>query len=268
MSEQVLGVLRAWGPRVLWAIVALTLGWLLAGWSSTRTSRLLARTSHVEPTLAGFLTGLVRWAILLVAAISALGLLGVQTASFAAVLGAIGVAIALGFQGTLASLAAGVLLLVFRPFRVGDTIRLGAQQGRVEAIDLFMTAIDTPDNRRVLLPNNAVFGQTIENLTFHRRRVVELTVPVPAALDLDDARRALEAAARAAYAECGAVAACPAPTNDMEGGPTAPEVLAVEVQAAAVVFRVRVPVATERLAAATHALARGVRRALDGAAKR
>src|SRR5690606_14915449 len=126
-------------------------------------------------------------------------------------------------------------------FRVGDTIKVGLQQGKVDAIDLFTIAMDTTDNRRVIVPNNAVFGQVIENLSFHPRRVVELTVPVPGTIEVEDARRALEEAAR------GVAEALPEPP---------PEVLAFEVQAAQVLFRVRVWVPTERLGSATDAMAR------------
>ncbi|MBX3471689.1 MAG: mechanosensitive ion channel family protein [Planctomycetes bacterium] len=252
VSEAALGMARVWAIRTLWAVVIMLVGWLMAGWLSSRTGRGLDR-AHLEPTLARFLAGLVRWTVLVIAAVSALSALGVHTTSFAALIGAAGLAVALGFQGTLASFAAGVLLIVFRPFRVGDTIRVGAQQGRVDQIDLFTTALDTTDNRRVVVPNHLVFGQTIENLTFHGRRVVELTVPSPNAVDVEDARRALEEAARSL------------PEGLEE---PAPEVQAIELQAAQVMFRVRVWVPTERLAPASDALVRAARRALDAAPKR
>lgn len=252
VNEVALTVARAWAIKIVWALVVVLIGWIVSSWLGARAGRALQR-AHLEPTLASFLGGLVRWSILVVASVSALGLLGLTTTSFAAVIGAVGVAVALALQGTLTSLAAGVLLLVFRPFQVGDTIKVGAQQGKVDSIDLFTIAIDTTDNRRVIVPNNAVFGQTIENLSFHPRRVVELAVPVPNAIDVEDARRAL----------ADALAELPDRVPELP-----PEVQAYEVQAAQVMFRVRVWVATERVPTATDALVRATRRALDTAPKR
>lgn len=252
MSDAALALARTWAIKVVWALVVLLIGWIVSSWLGARAGRGLTR-ARVEPTLASFLAGVVRWSILVVTVVSALGMLGLTTTSFAAVIGAVGLALALALQGTLTSLAAGVLLIVFRPFKVGDTIKVGVQQGKVDSIDLFTTAIDTTDNRRVVVPNHAVFGQTIENLSFHPRRVVELAVPVPNAIDVEDARRALTEAVRALPE------ALPEP---------APEVQAYEVQAAQVMFRVRVWAPTERLTDATDALVRATRRALDGASKR
>lgn len=252
LSDAALALIRVWAIKVLWASVAMVVGWIVASWLATRAAGGLRR-ARFEPTLAGFLAGFLRWAILAYAFVTALGFLGVGTTSFAALLGATGIAIALALQGTLSSFAAGVLLILFRPFKVGDTIKVGLQQGRVDEIDLFTTSIDTADNRRVILPNSAVFGQTIENHTHHRRRVVELTVPVANAIDVEDARRALEDATRA--------------LPDALTEPP-PEVQAVEVQALQVMFRLRVWVPTERLATSTDAAVRAVRRALDAAPKR
>lgn len=251
-SDAALTLARVWALRVVWTLVVLLIGWIVSGWLGARAAGGLRR-ARVEPTLASFLGGVLRWSVLVIAGVTALSLLGVQTTSFAALVGAVGLALALAFQGTLTSLAAGVLLIVFRPFRVGDTIKVGLQQGKVDAIDLFTIAMDTTDNRRVIVPNNAVFGQVIENLSFHPSRVVELTVPVPGAIEVEDARRALEEAAR------GVAEALPEPP---------PEVLAFEVQAAQVLFRVRVWVPTERLGSATDAMARAARRALDAAPRR
>lgn len=252
LSDATLALVRVWAIKLIWAAVAMIVGWFVASWIGMRSTGALRR-ARFEPTLAAFLSGAARWAILVFAFVTALGFLGVGTTSFAALLGAGGIALALALQGTLTSFAAGVFLIVFRPFRVGDTIKVGLQQGRVDEIELFTTTIDTTDNRRVILPNSAIFGQTIENHTHHRRRVVELTVPVPNAIDVEDARRALEEAARS--------------VAEGQAEPP-PEVLATEVQAAQVLFRVRVWVPTERLATATDGVVRAVRRALDAAPKR
>lgn len=253
LSDAALTHVRVWAIKILWASIVMIVGWIVASWLATRAARGLRR-ARFESTLAGFIAGATRWAILVFALVTALGFLGVGTTSFAALLGAAGIALALALQGTLTSFAAGLLLIIFRPFKVGDTIKVGLQQGRVDEIDLFTTTIDTTDNRRVILPNNAVFGQTIENHTHHRRRVVELTVPVPNTIDVEDARRALEEAARG--------------LAEGQSSEPPPEVQAIEVQAAQVLFRLRVWVPTERLATATDGAVRAVRRALDAAPKR
>ena len=109
-------------------------------------------------------------------------------------LGATGLAIGLALQGTLSNFAAGAMLLLFRPFKVGDLVNIGGQLGKVDEIELFTTALDTLDNRRIILPNSAVFGATIENVTYHPVRRVEVLVSVEFAADIDSTRLALEQA--------------------------------------------------------------------------
>jgi small conductance mechanosensitive channel len=124
-----------------------------------------------------------------------LGTFGVKTTSFAAVLGAAGLAVGLALQGTLSNFAAGVMLLIFRPFKVGDTVDIGGKRGKVDEIDIFFTILDTPDNRRFILPNGQVFGAAIENVTFHAIRRADVLVGTDYAADLDETRAVLEAAA-------------------------------------------------------------------------
>jgi small conductance mechanosensitive channel len=95
------------------------------------------------------------------------------------VIGAAGIAIGLAFQGTLSNLAAGVMLLIFRPFRVGDTIKVGAHSGTVKALELFSTVLTTADNRRVVLPNSSLSNQPLENVTYYPIRRAEVLIPFP-----------------------------------------------------------------------------------------
>lgn len=169
-------------------------GLIVASW----TGRLIRRTcdrAHVDPTLAKFFAKLSRSGIVIVAVLLCLEKFGIRAASFAVVLGAAGLAIGLAFQGTLSNFAAGVMLLIFRPFRIGDVVNVGGQLGKVDEIDLFNTIMDTPDNRRIIVPNGTVFGSTIENMTRNTERRIDVPVGVSYGADIDATRDVLQRAA-------------------------------------------------------------------------
>ena len=136
--------------RAAIVLVVFTLAWVLAGWAQRGILRAFGRANHVDATLVRFLASAVRYGLLIAALISCLSAFGINATSFAAVLGAAGIAIGLAFQGTLSNFAAGLMLLLFRPFRVGDTIKAGAYSGTVKALELFSTVLVTADNRRVV----------------------------------------------------------------------------------------------------------------------
>jgi len=181
-------------PPVVGALALLIASWVISGWVGRLACRSLVK-AKVEQTLAGFLGNVIRWGLLVLGLITCLSVFKVQTTSFAAVIGAAGLAIGLALQGSLANLAAGVMLLIFRPFKVGDAVVIGGQLGKVADIELFNTMIDTFDNRRIVLPNKNVFGETIENLTFHDTRRVDIAVGVEYSADLDKTREVLTEAA-------------------------------------------------------------------------
>jgi len=151
--------------------------------------------SRVDETLGKFVGRLIFYSIMIATIIGVVSHLGYDVTSFAAVLAAAGFAIGLAFQGTLSNFASGILLLVFRPFKVGDMVVVSGTQGTVYEIDLFATAIDTPDNRRIILPNSAIAGNTIENMTHHQHRRIEVPVGVAYDSDLMATRNALTEAA-------------------------------------------------------------------------
>lgn len=130
--------------------------------------------------------------LLLAAILGILGMFGVETTSFAAVIGAAGLAIGLAFQGTLGSFSSGVLLLTFRPFNVGDYVEVGGTAGTVEEIELFTTVLITVDNKKVIVPNSAVTGNTITNYTALDKRRVDVSVGTEYGADLDETRKVLE----------------------------------------------------------------------------
>ncbi|MEZ4221691.1 MAG: mechanosensitive ion channel family protein [Polyangiaceae bacterium] len=184
----------SWGLRLLGVGVALFLAWVLAGWARRRVARALERRSF-DPMLGRFFANVVRYSILAGTVLGCLGVFGIQTASFAAVIAAMGLAVGLAFQGTLSNFAAGIMLLVFRPFKVGDVVNVAGQVGAVVEVELFTTELCTADNRRLIIPNSEIFGKTIENLTHHATRRVDVPVGVAYDADLDRTREVLANAA-------------------------------------------------------------------------
>lgn len=150
---------------------------------------------RVDETLGRFTGKLIFNALMIFTLLGVLGMFGVSVASFAAVIAAAGFAIGMAFQGTLSNFSAGILLLVFRPFKVGDVVSAGGVTGKVDEIDLFTTTFNTVDNRRIIVPNSSISGGTIENITFHKERRVDVNVGVDYGADLNETRAALSSAA-------------------------------------------------------------------------
>ena len=194
VSEAVPQLIVRYGGQAGVALLVLFMGWIFAGWIGSLAQRALTR-AKIDETLSKFLSKLARWGIMLLVVLACLSLFGVETTSFAAVIGSAGIAIGLAFQGTLSNFAAGIMLLMFRPFNVGDVINVADQTGIVNAIELFTTTLDTFDNRRFIIPNGQVFGSTIENITFHPRRRVDVAVGVSYVADIDRTRDVLMQAA-------------------------------------------------------------------------
>jgi small conductance mechanosensitive channel len=180
--------------NVLGALVLLVLTFLVAGWAGRSAHRAVDR-SNLDPTLAQFFGSLARYAVLVLGGLAVLSLFGISVASFAAILAAVGFAIGLALQGTLSHFASGVMLLLFRPFKVGDVITTASVTGKVEAIGLFTTNLDTADNRRLIVPNGEISGKLIENITYHDTRRVDVAVGTDYSADLAETRAVLEAAA-------------------------------------------------------------------------
>jgi small conductance mechanosensitive channel len=152
---------------------------------------------RIDQTLGKFAGKLTFYAIMIMIGMTILQTAEVNVSGFAAIIAAAGFAIGLAFQGTLSNFASGVLLLVFRPFKVGDMIQAAGVMGKVHEIDLFTTALDTPDNRRLIVPNSSIAGTTIENVTYHKHRRVDVIVGVAYAASLDETRRVLTASVEA-----------------------------------------------------------------------
>ncbi len=179
-------------PAVV-AVVVLIVAYFMAAFLSRICS--VPVRARVDETLGRFVGKLVFYLVIVCAVLGVLQYFGIGVTSFAAVLAAAGFAVGLAFQGTLSNLAAGVLLLVFRPFKVGDFVTAAGTTGTVYEIDLFATTFDTPDNRRIIVPNSAISSGMIENITYHPYRRVDVAVGVDYSADLQKTRETLAAAA-------------------------------------------------------------------------
>jgi small conductance mechanosensitive channel len=180
-----------WGVRVVLALVVLVVGMMAAKWLRATLRKTLTR-ANVDATLAPFLSGIAYYLAVTLVVVAVLGQFGVQTTSFIAVLGAAGFAVGLALQGTLGNFSAGVMVLVFRPFKVGDFIDAGGTAGTVQEIGLFSTVLHSADNVRIIVPNGQVYGQTIKNFSFNDNRRNDLVVGVSYTDDLNKAREVIE----------------------------------------------------------------------------
>lgn len=186
--DRVVELIATYGLSVLGGLLILIFGWTVARWAANATRRLLSRSRHVDETLLSFFSSLVRYAILAVVLIAVLNQLGVETASLIAVFGAAGLAIGLALQGTLSNVAAGVMLLIFRPFRAGHYIVVAGQGGTVRNLSLFTTELATPDNVQIIIPNGAVWGSSIVNYSYHPTRRVDFTLSIGYGDDMERAK--------------------------------------------------------------------------------
>jgi small conductance mechanosensitive channel len=162
--------------HLLTAIGILIIGFWIAGRTQRLVMSSLSRTGHVDQMLPGFLGNIVRYFILTVTVLAVLSQFGIQTTSLVTVLGAAGLAIGLALQGTLSQLAAGVMLLIFRPFRIGHHVLVGGVDGTVRELSLFWTEVVTGDNVQVILPNGSVWGQPIRNFSVYPQPVATTSV--------------------------------------------------------------------------------------------
>lgn len=172
---------------ILGAIILLIVGWAMASFVSRWAYEGISRVRGIDETLARFFTNVLRYALLILVFITVLGQFGVQTASIIAALGAAGLAIGLGLQGTLQNIAAGIMLLILRPFRVGEYIETSSISGTVREIGLFATEFKTGDGLYRLAPNSILWNTPITNYSREPTRQNELKVTVAYADDIDAA---------------------------------------------------------------------------------
>jgi small conductance mechanosensitive channel len=184
-------LLTTYGLQIIGAILVLIAGRIAAAIAAGVTRKAMIK-AKADEALVKFVANLVRIAVIVFAVIAALDLFGIQTTSFVAVLGAAGLAVGLALQGSLANFAAGVLILVFRPFRVGDVVTAAGATGKVAEIGIFTTTMNTFDNQRIIIPNAAVTGGTIVNVNAYDTRRVDLTASIGYGDDIGKAKDVLE----------------------------------------------------------------------------
>lgn len=186
-ADMITVLLTTYGLSVLGGFVVLIIGWTVAGWARRAVDRGLGKIESIDATLRSFVASAVRYVILVLTVLAVLSEFGVQTASLITVFGAASLAIGLALQGTLSNLAAGVMLLFFRPFHVGDYIEAGGHSGTVKAVDLFMTEFATPDNVRILVPNGNIWGGAVVNYSYHATRRADFLIGIDYGDDIDKA---------------------------------------------------------------------------------
>lgn len=192
LNEELIAILTRYGLSVLGAIALLIAGFFAArivrGW----VRRGLRRNS-VDETLVPVLASVSYYLVLTFVLIAVLGLFGVQVTSIVAVLGAAAFAAGMALQGTLSNFASGIMLLVFRPFKIGDLVEVGGAYGTVQGIGIFMTALDTFDNVRYVVPNTSIWGATIKNYATHDQRRNDIVVSISYSDDIPAAMKAIHA---------------------------------------------------------------------------
>ena len=173
-------------PSFLMAIVVLIIGWWIIGRIGKAASMGM---NKLDESLRSFIRSIITVILKVLLLISVAGMVGIQTTSFIAIIGAAGLAVGLALQGTLANFAGGVLILMFKPYKVGDVIETQGKTGAVKEIQIFNTVLNTPKGETIILPNGAVSNGTIVNFTHLGKALVEITVDLAGKTNLDDLRK-------------------------------------------------------------------------------
>lgn len=191
-AQKIIDLMTAYGLDLVGALVILIAGWMLADWAGRATRKALDKSGRVDGTLSPFLSSIVRYIILAIVMVAVLGQFGVETASIIAVLGTVGLAVGLALQGTLSHFAAGVVLLILRPFKVGEFIDTGSQSGTVDEIGLFATVMTTVDGVVVYIPNGQLLNAALKNFSRAKTRRIDVTVGISYEDDIDKAMAAAQ----------------------------------------------------------------------------
>lgn len=194
MDEAIEGIVELamlYGVQVILALTIFIVGKWVAKKIANIVQRVLAK-NNVDPAIQHFVGSLVSWVLIIFVVIASLGQLGIQTASFVAIVGAAGLAVGLALQGSLANFAAGVLILIFRPFKVGDFIEVAGVSGVVQKIQIFTTKLHSPDNKKIIVPNGGVISGNITNYSANDTRRVDLVFGVGYGDDINAAKAVLQ----------------------------------------------------------------------------
>jgi len=177
-------------PKILGALAVLVIGWILIGMILKVFRRFLS-TKDLDPTLQKFLVDLLNWSLKILLIVSVISQLGIATASFAAVIGAAGLAVGLALQGSLSNFAGGVLIMIFKPFKVGDLIEAQGVLGKVKEIQIFTTKLVSPENKLIIIPNGALSNGNIVNYTAEGKIRVDMVIGVSYDADIKQVKELL-----------------------------------------------------------------------------
>jgi small conductance mechanosensitive channel len=248
LDPRVVGeVVMTWGGRVLAALVIFLIGRLIARVLTRVFSAAMQRVG-LDNTVAKFLGNLIYMVLLVFVLLTAISTLGVDTTNFLAILGAAGLAIGLALKDSLSNFSSGVMLVFFRPFKVGDQIDAAGTGGVVESVGIFNVVLKTPDNRVINVPNSLIYGGTITNYNAETNRRVDLAIAIGYDADIAQARSVIEAIVAA--------------DSRIHREP-APEIVVTELHQNAVMLAVRVWVNTGEYPFVRADLLERIKRALD-----
>lgn len=190
ITEKTTALVLNYGPKLVAAIFVLIIGlWVIK--AVTTGAKTLMDTKDIDPSLKPFIASIINVLLKVMLAISVLGMLGIQMTSFIAVLGAAGLAVGMALSGTLQNFAGGVMILLLKPFQVGDVIDTKDYLGKVKAIRVFNTVLLTPDNKTIIIPNGDLSNQSITNFSSQEKRRVDWTIGIGYGDDIDHAKQVI-----------------------------------------------------------------------------
>ena len=182
-GDEVLG----FGAQAVGALIVLIIGLRVAGWLGRLVRTISMKQESIDDTLGNFFGSMVRWAVTAAVFITVLQVFGVPATSFVAILGALTLAIGLSLQGALGNIASGVMIMIFRPYKLGDYVEAAGAAGTVKDINLFQTVLATPDNVQIMVPNSQAIAGVIKNYSGYSTRRVDVTFGIDYGDDIDKA---------------------------------------------------------------------------------
>ncbi len=192
--EKIYNTTITWASEYALKVLAAVLILIIGRWLARKIAGLLARLlekNGIDVTLTGFLENITYYALLVLVLIAAAGQLGINTASFLTIVGAAGLAVGLALKDSLSNFASGVMLVLFRPFKVGDAVNVAGVTGKVVGINIFNTVLNTPDNQRIIVPNSSITSDVITNITANPIRRIDLVAGIGYEDDIAHAKKVL-----------------------------------------------------------------------------
>ena len=190
--DQTIEIITTYGWSLLGALLILIFGFWLSKKAQNLLMKGLRKTKRIDETIVRFVGSLARYLVIIITVLAVLDQFGVETTSIIALLGAAGLAVGLALQGTLSNIAAGVMLLLFRPFKVGQFVEVGGISGTVDNISLFTTHMNTPDNVHIIVPNAEIWGTSIKNYSHNETRRLQIDIGIGYGDDIDKALKVAE----------------------------------------------------------------------------